>query len=148
MPYFVDVDKYTGAVHHLVFGFRIGFGKSGLSDEKIIGSYPILICQILGLIGAILNIVFSFWYSKRKSDSGIIYFLFALTIPFFAFALTGVTLSWSIYQALNTTGSSTVIYTAFYFVSLFSTIIIFLINSFLLIFFAINRKRSSKFKES
>ena len=148
MPYFVDADKYTGAVHHLVYGFRIGFGKSGLSDENIIGSYPILICQILGLAGAILNIVFSFWYSKRKSDSGIIYFLFALTIPFFAFALTGVALSWPIYQALNTTGSSTVVYTLFYFISLFSTIIIFLINSFLLIFFAINRKRVTKFKEN
>lgn len=148
MPYFADVDKVTGAVHHLVIGFRIGLGKNGLSDEKIIGSYPILICQILGVVGAILNIVFSFWYSKRKKDTSIIYFLFGLTIPFFAFALTGVILSWSFYQGLNTTGSSSVIYTAYYFVSLFSTVIIFLINSFLLIFFAINRRKFFKFADN
>lgn len=145
MPYFIDVDKVTGAVHHVVFGFRIGLGKSGLSDVRIIGSYPILFCQIFGFAGAFMNIAFSFWYSKRKKDSSIIYFLYGLTIPFFAFAIAGVTLSWSIYQGLNTTGSSSVIYTGFYFVALFSTIIIFLINSFLLIFFAINRKKVEKF---
>ena len=145
MPYFIDVDKVTGAVHHVVYGFRIGLGKSGLSDVRIIGSYPILLCQILGFAGAIMNIVFSIWYLKRKKDSSFIYFLFGLTIPFFAFAIAGVTLSWSIYQGLNTTGSSNVIYTGFYFASLFSAIIIFLINSFLLSFFAINRKKEEKF---
>lgn len=139
-PYFLDRTSGTNAINHLVFGYQVGFGKKGYSDEKIIGSYPLLICQLMGIIGSVLCVIFLIWYFHHKKEKSFLYFLFALTIPFFAFAGVSIALSWPIYQSLNALKSAYVQYTPFYFASLVSIVLAFLINVFLLIFFAMYHK--------
>ncbi len=146
-PYFLDRTSGTNAINHLVYGYQVGFGKNGYSDVKIIGSYPIMICEILGIVGSLLNLIFLIWYLRHKKDNPFLYFLFALTIPFLAFSGVGIALSWPIYQSLNALRNAYVQYTVFYFTSLVSVVLAFLINAFLLLFFAINRKNDNSTKK-
>ncbi len=146
-PYFLDRTSGTDAINHLVYGYQVGFGKNGYSDVKIIGSYPIMICEILGMAGSLLSLVFLIWYFHHTKESPFFYFLFALTIPFLAFSGVGIALSWPIYQSLNALRNAYVQYTLFYFISLVSIVLAFLINAFLLLFFAINRKNDNVIKK-
>lgn len=146
-PYFIDRNEFTGAINHVVIGYYIGFGHKGSSDINIIGNKIALICQLAGVIAFILLVCFLFTYPKNKKDSPWMYFTFALSIPFDAFALFSLFLAWPMYMNLNANKSDYADFTPFYYISLICLIVTLLINIFLLIFFALYRGKNKSEKK-
>ena len=146
LPYFLDVNKLTQSVNHIVYGYQIGFGVKGLSDVNIIGSGFTLICQLFGMAAFIFSLVFLLYFVVSKKRIPIMFFFFGLTIPGMALAATSLMVSWPLYQRLNATKNDIAIYTWVYFVSVVVTIVSFLINCFLLVYLATStRKKDKKF---
>lgn len=144
-PYFDDVNEVTLVSNHLVFGYQIGFGYIGQSDQNIKGSMIVLISSILGVLAFVFNFIFMIYFKCSKSyKTSLMFLIFALTIPFIAIAVCSIIISWPIYHNLNATKNDIAIYSPYYFVSLIALIGALAINMFLLIYLAINRHKLIK----
>ena len=140
MPYFAETNKATGVVDKIVFGYQIGFGFKGTSSENIKGNLGILICQLGGMFASLTSIFFFIYYGILRKESKIMYLLSGLSFLGLSLAFTSICIAWPVYQNLNATKDQIAQYSWEYFFTLATTGIALIINGFVTIYCAINKK--------
>ena len=141
-PYFYDVNKNTNSINHLVYGYQLGYGFPGQSDVKINGNLFLFIAQICGPICFICLLTFLLWFIfSKKKNSPMMYFLLGVSMFCISLVVSSLFLSWPIYQSANASRVDNPIFTWQFFLSIGSVIVGLIINAYLIIYIAMNKRK-------